>query len=279
MAKAKVTNRVRIIVENYALYLKFRVLGLRALTAAQRRRLAASGLVRRTDLGAPTVTDAYLQSHLGLLRQPESRKQIRDYAVQHIHESAGKFIDKFVEKAVADLSTTAAKNLLQHRNEVIAETRRSLAEGFGKKTSRQMARELREKTGELFKDWDRVVTTELAQATNMGAFDAIVENNRGKDPDEIRVYKSGPHDGKTCKHCASFWFLDDGVTPRVYKLSELLANGSNYGRKTAEWRPTVGITHPNERHFLLELPSGWGFRGGGIVFIKPGHDELKVQRG
>lgn len=275
---ARIENKIRFIIEGYSLYLRFRVLGITALTKTERKRLLATGLVRKADLKGPTVTEAYLQSHLGLLRQPQSRKQIRDFAVRHIHESAGKLIDKFVEKAVTDLTATVAKNLLQHRNEVIAETQRSLAETFGQKTTRNIARELREKTGELFKDWDRVVTTELAQATNIGAFDAIIENNRLKSPDDIYVYKSGPHDGKTCKHCLKFWFLDDGVTPRVYRLSELLANGSNYGRKAADWRPTISITHPNERHYLLELPIGWGIASGSIQYVGSGYNEWKAQR-
>lgn len=275
-----VRNQIRLIIDRYSLYLKFRVLGFKALGARERRQLLASGLVSKSDLKAPTVTDAYLASHLGLLRQPTSRKSVRDYAVAHIHESAGKFIDKFVEKAVSDLSMTAAKGLLQHRNEVIAETKRSLAEGHGKKTTRTIARELRERTQELAKDWDRVVTTELAQATNMGAFDAIVENNPGKAPTDIYVYKSGPHDDATCKHCLRFWFLGDGVTPKVYKLSQLLAGGANYGRKAADWQPTVGVTHPNERHFLLELPLGWGFSGSGdIIYVSQDHNEWKRQQG
>lgn len=279
MATKKLTNQIRLIVENYALYLKFRVLGVSAMTKGERRRLVATGMVRQADLNTPTVTDLYLQSHLGLLRQPQSRKQVRDFALQHIHQSAGKLIDKFVEKAVTDLTQSVATGLLEHRNEVIAETRQALAAGYGQKTTKQIARELREKTGELFKDWDRVVTTELAQATNMGAFDAIIENNRSKSPDDIYVYKSGPHDGKTCKHCLKFWFLEDGITPRVYRLSDLLKNGSNYGRKTADWLPTVGVTHPNERHFLLELPIAWGFKGGAISFISRDHNEWQAQKG
>jgi len=279
MATSRIRNKIRVIIEGYSLYLKFRVLGVSALTASERKRLVATGLVRKSDLSAPTVTDIYLKSHLDLLRQPQSRKQIRDYALKHIHSTAGDLIDKFTEKAVTDLTQSVAVKLIDHRNQMIAYTREDLAAGAGKKTNREIARLLREKTGDLFKDWDRVVTTELAQATNLGAFDAIVENNRSKSPSDIYVYKSGPHDDKTCKHCLRFWFLSDGITPKVYRLSDLLANGANYGRKAADWKPTIGVTHPNERHFLLELPKGWGFKGGAISFVSRDHNEWKSQQG
>lgn len=81
-----------------------------------------------------------------------------------------------------------------------------------------------------------------------------------------------------CKWCKKFWFLSDGVTPKVYKLSELAANGSNMGKKTSEWAPTLGITHPNGRHYLLELPINWGFEGGKLTFKGIGHNEYEEQR-
>ena len=82
-----------------------------------------------------------------------------------------------------------------------------------------------------------------------------------------------------CKSCMRFWFLPDGITPRVYKLSELMANGSNIGKKQADWLPTVSNTHPNERHLMLEVPIGWGFKGGAISYIGPGHNEYQRQKG
>ena len=69
-------------------------------------------------------------------------------------------------------------------------------------------------------------------------------------------------DGALCDYCRKFYLEPDGVTPKVYKMSELVANGSNYGRKAAEWTPTLGATHPNERCELVELPDGWGFEPG-----------------
>lgn len=272
-----IRSKLAIIFEKYGLYLKFRTLGPSALKKSELLQLIRAGLIKPEDLRKPVIMDAYVSAHTDLLRG-ESRKAVRDYAVQHVRESAGKWIDKFVDKSTAEMSEIAAHTVLQQRHASIMTARAEMEEGMGKRTNAEIARRIRKKSGDLFKDWDRVVSTELAQASNLGAFDAIVENNRDKSPSEIYVYKTGPHDGKTCKHCLRFWFLEDGATPRVYKLSELVAGGSNFGRKAEDWRPTVGITHPNERHFLLELPEGWGFQGGSISYVGRGHNEWKVQR-
>jgi hypothetical protein len=274
----KVRNSIAIILERYGLYLKFRTMGAAALSKAELLQLVRSGMIKPSDLRKPVIMDAYMKAHEQLLRG-SSRKAVREYALDHIRESAGRFVDKFVDKAAAEIGGVAEQMMLEQRQHAISTARGEMVEGAGRRTSAEIARRIREKSGDLFKDWDRVVTSELAQATNLGAFDAIVENNRNKAPDEILVYKAGPHDGKTCKHCAKFWFTEDGITPRVYKLSELMKNGSNFGRKSADWKPTVGITHPNERHFLLELPKSWGFKSGEIAYIEQGHDEWKVQRG
>lgn len=273
-----IRSKLSIIFERYGLYLKFRTLGPGSLKKEELLKLVRAGMIRPEDLRRPVIMDAYMSAHQDLI-QGASRKAVRDYALEHVRHSAGTWIDKFVEKATDEMTEVAAHAALQHRHQMISTTRSEMAEGMGRRTNAEIARRIRNKTEDLGKDWDRVVTTELAQASNLGAFDAIIENNRSKKPSDILVYKTGPHDGKTCKHCLKFWFLDDGATPRVYKLSELVANGSNFGKKAKDWQPTVGITHPNERHYLLELPVNWGFSGSTLNYVGQGHNEWKVQRG
>lgn len=45
--------------------------------------------------------------------------------------------------------------------------------------------------------------------------------------------------------------------PKVFKLSELISNGTNIGRKVNEWKPTVGSTHPWCRCLLRYLPDDY----------------------
>lgn len=147
-----------------------------------------------------------------------------------------------------------------------------LSEGLLKRKSvQQMARDLRDKTGDFSRDFLRVSTTELTNTMNAGALDQILSNNKGKPTDSIYVFKSIKLDEKTCNYCKKFYLEPDLITPKVYPLSELIANGSNYGKKQADWKPCVPATHPYCRGLLLEMPNGWAFKPGtaSLTYIDP----------
>lgn len=274
----RITNTVRAIVEKYSWLLRYVVLGPQSITRAQIKYLIKSGMLM-PHMIKMTIGDAYLQAHLDAAKRV-TRRSVREYSMKHLRQTAGQYIDKWAEKAATDISGIVQNNLLVHVQRTRDTAKEELAEGvLRNKSAKEIARAIREKTGELSKDWERVVTTELARAQNLGNLDAIIENNVDKPHDEIYVYKTGPHDSKTCKECMRFWFIDGGSTPKVYKLSELVANGSNMGKKKADWKPTVDNTHPNERHFIMELSPGFGFRGGALSYIGRGHNEWKKQNG
>lgn len=75
-----------------------------------------------------------------------------------------------------------------------------------------------------------------------------------------------------CKHCKKAYLMEDEVTPRVFRLSDLKANGSNYGLKTADWVPTLGSLHPNCRCSLSEIPQGFGFKENSSTLTYKGPD-------
>lgn len=85
--------------------------------------------------------------------------------------------------------------------------------------------------------------TAFTNFINNGAVDAATIttflNPEGKDPE---VYKTVVNDGDLCSWCAKFYRNKDG-SPKIYKLSELQKNGSNYGKPKSEWKPTVESTH------------------------------------
>ena len=80
-----------------------------------------------------------------------------------------------------------------------------------------------------------------------------------------------------CDHCKEFWFTEDGITPRVYTMSELMSGGDNIGRKQKDWKAGIGPTHPNERHLLQELRPGFGFKNGRLEWIGKDYRELDEQ--
>lgn len=129
-----------------------------------------------------------------------------------------------------------------------------------KESISKITSELRQKSGDLYRNWKRVAVTEATNTMNAGAVDQIVRENKGKSSSDIYCFKDIPLDFSTCSDCKRVYL--DGMTPKVYPLSELISNGTNVGRKKGQLLAVVGSTHPNCRGKLVELPPGWGFEKG-----------------
>lgn len=95
--------------------------------------------------------------------------------------------------------------------------------------------------------------TAFTNFVNSAAVDsATVEQLFAKIKGDPEVYKTVINDADLCSWCAKFYRNRDG-SPKLFRLSELTANGSNYGKPKSEWRPTVAATHPRCRcqlHYL-----------------------------
>lgn len=274
-----IIREIRFVMADFGLLYKFILLGPSGLTRTELRRLIASGLLKSHYIKR-FLGQEYIESLFDQLKIP-SRASVREKALTHIDKRAGHYIDKWVEKASDEYEGIIRAQLLNHNQKIKTAVKEELPKSIlENKSASAIKQSLKDKTGDLAKDWDRVVRTELAEVHNLGALDAIIENNKDKIPEEIFCYRVGPdaHDSRTCGFCKRFWFMGDGVTPRVYKLSELIENGTNIGRKSKDWLPTVGNTHPNERHLLLELPAGWGFKNGKLSYVRPGHSEYERQK-
>ncbi len=96
----------------------------------------------------------------------------------------------------------------------------------------------------LFRDFERVARTEIADTFAQGAFEA--DRKSGKFEDDGLVYRTPRAAG--CKICLALFSLPDG-TPRLYRVKDLeegTAPAINIGvRKERLYRATVGIPHPN----------------------------------
>jgi hypothetical protein len=63
---------------------------------------------------------------------------------------------------------------------------------------------------------------------------------------DLLCYKIVKDDSRLCNWCHRFYLNKDG-TPRIYKLSELLANGVNDPSDKASWKAVIGRAHINCR--------------------------------
>ena len=86
-----------------------------------------------------------------------------------------------------------------------------------------------------------VVDNEMGRAKNLSTLDAITKISAFSNISDPTVVFIGPNDQHTCKDCQRLFYLEDGITPRVWKMSELKAG---YGRHGATC-PCMGIQHPH----------------------------------
>jgi hypothetical protein len=120
---------------------------------------------------------------------------------------------------------------------------------------KEMALRLGHRTGQWARDFDRISDFVMHRALDEGRavqFQHQAEKLGAPDPWVFKdVY------GGACKHCIRLYLTNGfGSAPKLFRLSELQANGSNVGRKVADWKPVVGPTHPFCRCTLGNRPEG-----------------------
>lgn len=133
----------------------------------------------------------------------------------------------------------------------------------------KLASELGHALNDWKRDWMRVANTETWNAKLHGEVmtilrgEAIYSNTKGGD---TLVFRRPAPDA--CSHCKRLYLKRDGVTPKVFKLRDLISNGTNVGKKVNEWQPIVGTTHPHCRCPIAVLPEGFGFDDKGNLVFK-----------
>ena len=196
------------------------------------------------------------------------------FAIDHIKHNAGEYIsnlkNNISNKIVGEILSENREAHFDILNEIVKPTFQQAIEES--KNIQEIISDLRDKTQDFTTNFDRIVKTELAMAHNYGSVRAIGDRNRGKNNDDILVYIQIVDDSATCKFCRSF-YIEDG-RPKIYRLSEILKNGTNYGKKQVDWLPVIPPVHPNCRCKVLELLQGWTLNESGqLEFIHPDHHE------
>lgn len=107
-----------------------------------------------------------------------------------------------------------------------------------RETAKQLKSDLGWASKDWTRDWDRIAVTEKQTAMQTGLADHIAK----RYGEEALVAKRSMPDA--CKHCDRLYNGPDG-NPRIFPLSTLVANGTNVGKKTAEWQAVIGTVHPH----------------------------------
>lgn len=110
-----------------------------------------------------------------------------------------------------------------------------------KDQARTVARRIRQRSGDLARNFERIAETELQATHNEGQIAQAVELD-GEGARVARIPESG-----ACKHCLELFIDRETQRPHIFEVSELIENGANIGRARANWRPSAYPVHPNCR--------------------------------
>ena len=114
-----------------------------------------------------------------------------------------------------------------------------------------MASLIGHKTQDWARDLDRISDFVLHNAHDTGRAMQI-KKSHGED---AMVYKHVFD--QACKTCVRLYLTKGmGSQPTVFKINDLISNGTNIGRKQADWKPVIGSTHPWCRCEMESLPKG-----------------------
>jgi hypothetical protein len=121
-----------------------------------------------------------------------------------------------------------------------------------RKTAEDLASDLGHATDDWSRDWLRIARTELQGAYNEGV---IIDHIRweGADAPVARVPEPG-----ACPDCERVC-LDSEGKPIVWSAQQLIANGTNAGRRRDDWRCTTWPIHPHCRCGTQAVPPGYEY--------------------
>lgn len=190
----------------------------------------------------------------------------QQYSVEHSKIKAQQSIDTLTQKITSSVVTMAVQSDLSMWEAV----KEVIPAAMENDTPRyKVVQELREKTNDWERDWHRVAHTEMWSAKCQGEAEAIMngESPLSSDKGETLVYVKPAHNA--CNKCKQLYLEVDGVTPKVFRLADLIANGTNYGKKQADWKPCVPPLHPNCMCVINVKPKDTEFDAQGNLIYKP----------
>jgi len=133
-----------------------------------------------------------------------------------------------------------------------------------KRSKSDLVRELGRKTKSWQKDLGRIAETEMQNVYQYGALMSYLD----QDGENVQLYKEVFRGA--CKYCIKL-YLSKGIgsEPLIFSFSELLANGTNIGRKAENWLATIGPIHPFCRCELRKKTKGDIWNKDKEMFVLP----------
>jgi hypothetical protein len=210
-----------------------------------------------------TVAGAYVQANTQHTHDP---KAIDKKTIARLVDVTEDYIDKLEQTSIADFGRIVSQYAaeLDSKAKMTGASDRDVAlSEDGIKLISQMKRELREQKVKIDKAAGVIAEVARHDSYNFGAMDGILNAAKKMGIDDPTVFKHVMSDERTCKYCMKLWMQLDGVTPKLYKMSELSATPGNDYKNP---KPSVAVTHPNCRCVLVPLMNGFAHEDGKTVY-------------
>ncbi|MCK4858015.1 MAG: hypothetical protein KAT58_08610, partial [candidate division Zixibacteria bacterium] len=262
-------REVRQIVEDHHHAFVANVIDLAAVAPDIVKRLKAKGMIAPE---VESIKDSYLYGQLVaslesakvakmsygefkkyLARNPIPLSAAEHHAVQMAQMSAAQYCAGLGNRVNLDTGAVLIEADAKLRARMVEEITDATAQNIAR---RQSVKSLKTDLGWIAKDWardwTRIAVTEKQNAMQHGQADSY----RKQYGDDVLVAKRVL--AGACQHCMRV-YNDPNGQPRIFKLSTLEANGTNVGRKAADYRATLGPLHPFCVCATVRIPAGWGF--------------------
>lgn len=216
---------------------------------------------RLSDVGL-TVT-GYSEAEIAaeLLREPIILSAKDREAIEWARQGAAQNARHLGERAVQMGESVVTTYNEEQRAIDEAEIKDATAEAkAGRRGAKWLRGELGRRLDMYEQDLDRIASTELQDVENEGAARGIL-NKHGGDASVCKIPNP-----KACQKCRELYVDGDG-NPKVFRLVDLIANGTNVGRKREDWLAVVGTTHPWCACVLRRIPPGMEWVDGVLMPI------------
>ena len=289
--KKKIAEAIR----DHELAFSAEVLGKDSIPEADYKRLLAAGKIRPkkalpVDAATAATTLGTITGELAaedaeklsgevfwkiITEAPTTPTQLEREAAAIARSRIGQYITGLGNKldaAVGHVLIDADDKLRRRKLSVV---RREVARGIeDRTTAKEIASKIAQATKESARNWLQIAQTELHNAIEEGK--AVVLTKQAPPGEDPLVYKSPRPDA--CPFCVLLYLMPDKKTPRIFRLSDLMANGTNVGRKAnrptqagpraTEWKATLGAMHTWCSCSLHHLPRGMAFGANGdLVYV------------
>lgn len=165
-----------------------------------------------------------------------------EYALQQVKNRAYTDITNLGARMRTSLSNSVLRNNQQQALVVQQIIKKKTIDAIKmRKGARGLAADLAETSKDWEVDWLRIAYFLTTEAYNQGRVQSILREY-GQD---VEVWFDVFNEA--CKHCRKLYLKnpdDENSEPIVFKLSDIIANGNNIGRKVQEWKPVVPPAHP-----------------------------------